>query len=102
MTSLRRLAPVCASLLLLAACGASDDGAADRTAENATPADSAPADPSASSGPVIDTDTADPADPADPGVPAALQFTAPAVGGGEIDAATYAGTPTVFWFWAPT
>jgi hypothetical protein len=35
-------------------------------------------------------------------VPAALQFTAPAVGGGEIDAAEYAGTPTLFWFWAPT
>jgi hypothetical protein len=34
-------------------------------------------------------------------VPAALQFTAPAVGGGEIDAAQFAGTPTLFWFWAP-
>ena len=35
-------------------------------------------------------------------VPAALQFTAPAVGGGEIDATSFAGKPTVFWFWAPT
>jgi hypothetical protein len=35
-------------------------------------------------------------------VPEALQFTAPAVGGGAIDAASFAGKPTVFWFWAPT
>jgi hypothetical protein len=34
--------------------------------------------------------------------PASLQFTAPLVGGGEIDAATLAGKPTLFWFWAPT
>ncbi len=37
-----------------------------------------------------------------PVAPEALQFTAPAVGGGEIDAASFAGKPTVFWFWAPT
>ena len=35
-------------------------------------------------------------------VPASLQFSAPLVGGGDIDAATLAGKPTVFWFWAPT
>ena len=35
-------------------------------------------------------------------VPAALQFRAPLVGGGEMDAATLADKPTVFWFWAPT
>jgi hypothetical protein len=35
-------------------------------------------------------------------VPAALQFTAPLVGGGSFDGATAAGKPTVFWFWAPT
>ncbi len=34
--------------------------------------------------------------------PAALQFSAPLVGGGELDATTLAGKPTVFWFWAPT
>ncbi|MGK0277238.1 MAG: hypothetical protein ACI9N0_003639, partial [Ilumatobacter sp.] len=34
--------------------------------------------------------------------PAALQFSAPLVGGGEIDAAALAGKPTLFWFWAPT
>lgn len=40
--------------------------------------------------------------PAEPVVPAALQFTAPLVGGGDLDAATLADKPTVFWFWAPT
>jgi hypothetical protein len=35
-------------------------------------------------------------------VPAALQFTAPLVGGGEFDGADVADKPTVFWFWAPT
>lgn len=35
-------------------------------------------------------------------VPEALQFTAPLVGGGEFDGASTAGTPTAFWFWAPT
>jgi hypothetical protein len=33
--------------------------------------------------------------------PEALRFTAPLVGGGTIDAASLAGTPVLFWFWAP-
>ena len=28
-------------------------------------------------------------------------FAAPAVGGGTIDTARYAGAPIAFWFWAP-
>jgi hypothetical protein len=39
-----------------------------------------------------------------PAIPApeALQFTAPLVGGGEIDvAAGFDNKPTLFWFWAP-
>lgn len=36
------------------------------------------------------------------GVAELLQFTAPLVGGATFDAATLAGMPTVFWFWAPT
>ena len=47
-----------------------------------------------------DQTNAPPARPA--AVPAALQFSAPAVGGGEVDAAEFSGTPTLFWFWAPT
>lgn len=34
--------------------------------------------------------------------PAALQFSAPAVGGGAIDFTQFAGKPVVLWFWAPT
>jgi len=41
-----------------------------------------------------------PATPA--GVAEVLRVTAPLVGGGSFDGATVAGTPTVFWFWAPT
>jgi hypothetical protein len=40
--------------------------------------------------------------PAPVEAPEALQFTAPLVGGGELDAVTLADKPTVFWFWAPT
>lgn len=36
-----------------------------------------------------------------PDVPEALDFTAAAVGGGTFDARELAGTPVVFWFWAP-
>jgi len=32
----------------------------------------------------------------------ALRFTAAVVGGGNLDAATLAGQPVAFWFWAPT
>lgn len=32
----------------------------------------------------------------------ALQFSAPVVGGGELDLRTYAGQTVAFWFWAPT
>ncbi|CAN5584051.1 hypothetical protein BH10ACT2_BH10ACT2_15500 [soil metagenome] len=44
------------------------------------------------------------ATPANPTVevPQLLQFTAPLVGGGEFDGASYAGRATAFWFWAPT
>ena len=30
-----------------------------------------------------------------------LAFTAPAVGGGELDASIHQGRPTLLWFWAP-
>ncbi|MEZ5225043.1 MAG: hypothetical protein R2743_26370 [Ilumatobacteraceae bacterium] len=31
-----------------------------------------------------------------------LDFTAPLVGGGTFDGATYGERPVVLWFWAPT
>jgi len=43
--------------------------------------------------------TTDPADEA--AAPDALRFTAPLVGGGEVDLAGYAGQPVLLWFWAP-
>jgi hypothetical protein len=49
-----------------------------------------------------DDETSETAPPSVP-APEALQFTAPLVGGGEIDlAAGFDNKPTVFWFWAPT
>ena len=30
-----------------------------------------------------------------------LAFTAPAIGGGEVDASIHQGRPTLLWFWAP-
>lgn len=35
------------------------------------------------------------------GVAAALRFSVDQVGGGVIDATTFAGKPVAFWFWAP-
>ena len=31
-----------------------------------------------------------------------LAFSAPVVGGGELNARSLAGRPVAFWFWAPT
>ncbi|MGE0881634.1 MAG: hypothetical protein AB7L13_23710 [Acidimicrobiia bacterium] len=33
---------------------------------------------------------------------ASLGWTAPLLGGGRFDSASYAGKPVAFWFWAPT
>lgn len=35
-------------------------------------------------------------------VPESLALSAPRVGGGTVNLATYAGKPVVLWFWAPT
>ena len=82
-------AAVVAATALLAACG--DDGSSP-TAETA-PTSAVRTVSSASTVPAIGSATA--------AVPDALRFTAPLVGGGEIDAAAYAGQPVLFWFWAP-
>jgi len=36
------------------------------------------------------------------GVPEALRFTAPILGGGELDGAALANRAVMLWFWAPT
>jgi hypothetical protein len=82
----------------------SDDGSGASQGAGATEADPPATEATAPADEAPAADTPEPAEPAEVAVavPAALQFTAPAVGGGEIDAADYAGTPTLFWFWAPT
>lgn len=79
---------------LLVACGGGDD--------DATPATEAPA----TAAPATDAAPAGTAPAGDSGtdaatVPAALDFTAPLVGGGEIEMGSLAGRPVLLWFWAP-
>jgi hypothetical protein len=47
--------------------------------------------------------TAPPAPTAVPAVeaPEAIRFSAPLIGGGEIDLAGFAGRPVLLWFWSP-
>ena len=78
-----------ALVVVSSACAASDttDSGGDRASAATQPA-------IGTSGPEATTTEA--------AVPELLQFTAPLVGGGSFDGAAVAGTPTVFWFWAPT
>lgn len=86
----RLLVLAAAAGLGLAACGS---GAADDAAPVSTATTSAA--PLASE-PVDGGSAVVPAD-----VPAALQFSAPLVGGGDIELTTLAGRPVLLWFWAP-
>jgi hypothetical protein len=48
------------------------------------------------------TKAADPLQPEPSGVAVELlSFTAPAIGGGQVDASTFQGRPTLLWFWSP-
>lgn len=76
----------------LAACGGGDDAAGEPVAAATT---AAPSDTGSAAAPT---------EPADGGViaaPEALQFSAPLVGGGDIEVASLAGRPVLLWFWAP-
>jgi hypothetical protein len=108
----RRAVGTFGAALLLVTAAACSSGSDDTTVASAPSADetiAAPTDPSAAddangaeSGPAVSS-TPDPGDNAPAVVvPAALQFSAPLVGGGTFDGAASAGKPTVFWFWAPT
>lgn len=104
-----------AGLLGLAACGGGSGGTteaqgAPATAEApaVTPAPQPIAQPAATTAgaaaPAVDpaATTAVAAEPAPTvAVPPILQLTAPLVGGGELDFASFAGRPVAFWFWAP-
>ncbi|MEM8902419.1 MAG: hypothetical protein AAGF02_01850 [Actinomycetota bacterium] len=76
-------AALLAGALGLAACGGGGSGTS--VDADAPPPESAPLTPSEASGVAV----------------AQLDFTAPVVGGGELDASTLAGTDTIVWFWAP-
>jgi ABC-type glycerol-3-phosphate transport system substrate-binding protein len=73
----RRRVTAMLALTVLAACGGGGDG----------------------SSPVPATATAEGVGATAPEV---LRFSAPIVGGGELDGSTLAGRPAAFWFWAPT
>ncbi len=89
----RRLVPLCLAGALVA-CG----GGADPDTRAAQPAPTAAVEaPAATSAPTDGTDA-----PAPTGaVPAALDFSAPLVGGGSIELGASAGRPVLLWFWAP-
>jgi hypothetical protein len=73
------LAVLVAAAALVAGCAGGDGGQTDPQ-------------PTATPPPVTEATAA---------VPDVLAFTAPLVGGGELDASTLAGETTVFWFWSP-
>ncbi len=87
-------------MFVLAACGGGDDNADDpvegpidvSTEPTAVPTEV----PAESSTPSTPTDSASATE-----VPAALDFSAPLVGGGEIEMGEFAGRPVLLWFWAP-
>lgn len=87
MRFLRRSAV--AGLLVLSACGGSSGGDAATPSTEARTSDS-----STSSAPSTAGDSA-------PAGSELLAFTAPAIGGGEVDASIHQGRPTLLWFWAP-
>ena len=100
---------------ILAACSGADDGSADpapsttqsaasSSAPEAPETSAAPSDPQpesapAESAPATPAPSASSAPPAD--VPEALGFSAPLVGGGDIELAALAGRPVLLWFWSP-
>lgn len=112
------IAAACGLGLTIAACGG--DAGSDTTAEVSAPtaAEASAAEPADAGDALPDNLRTEPDEPEqaaatepdapapapanDAVVPALLQFSAPLVGGGNIDAANLAGKPTVFWFWSPT
>lgn len=80
----------------------------DTTEAPAAPAEEPAPEPAETEPPPAEEPAPEPApdpapEPTDPpvAVPAALQFSAPLVGGGEIEMGEFAGRPVLLWFWAP-
>lgn len=102
-----RLAALVAGALVLAACGGGDDtpdaATSDAAASDAATGDAIADEPVESTTPPTATAPAATTGATEGGapVPAALDFSAPLVGGGEIEMGEYAGRPVLLWFWAP-
>lgn len=86
----RSLVIATAAVLVLSACGPDPRTGSPGTSSSVAGAGST----------VAPTAPAGSGDPAT--APEALRFSAPAIGGGTLDLATYAGQTVAFWFWAPT
>ena len=102
-----------AAVAMLAATSACGSDGTDASARSETASTAAPDAPVATSS--TDTGTAGTAGTAGTSAtdaaadsvavasaPAALQFQAPLVGGGDFDGSEYGSRPVAFWFWAPT
>ena len=106
---IRRVAPILA-LAALAACGSgsSPDAAPAATSTTGAAATSTSAPTGSTQPPTADVDQDRPAPsdaPTTTGAvlqaPEALRFSAPLVGGDDIELTTLAGRPVLLWFWAP-
>jgi hypothetical protein len=98
LRSVGTIAAVATLAALSVSCGADGNSAeADPTGPTAAAVStSSPAGSTASSTVASDDTTT-----ASIATPDALQFSAPVVGGGTLDLASFAGTTVLFWFWAP-
>lgn len=97
MIAVRTAAALVAVGLAVTACGSTSSGSPTESSAVTVPTTALPATPgSATTAPVVTTDSSV------PDVPAALEVRGRLVGGGDIDLASYAGTVLALWFWAPT
>jgi hypothetical protein len=93
LVSVKRLTLPLIAVGMLASCGGADTATTSQGTASTTAATSSPAATSSLAG---ESPASTPAN-----VPEALGFTAPLVGGGEIELTTLAGRPVLLWFWAP-
>ena len=82
---------------MLASCGGADTATTSQGTASTTAATS----PAATSSAATSSLAGESPESAPGNVPEALGFTAPLVGGGEIELTTLAGRPVLLWFWAP-
>jgi hypothetical protein len=100
MVRVRSLPVALLALVALTACNASGDGSAAVEAGAAPVEAGTLPDATALPVPAPTTSAATPLTAA-AYAPQSLRFTAPLVGGGELDLATLADKPVLMWFWAP-